>query len=109
MRKVIFIMFVLAISFATNSEGAVEVRGARSCGVWVKDRAEKSEMRVNANQTWLVGFLSGLALGTDSNFLKHTDNDSLYLWVDNYCQKNPLNDIDDAGQELAIELMKRKQ
>jgi len=34
---------------------------------------------------------------------------SIGLWVYNYCQKNPLDGIEQAAEELAEELEKRDQ
>ena len=81
--------------------------GVCSCGAWVKDRQEKQIFTIT-HQRWLVGYLSGLARASNKNILKGTDNDSFYLWMDNYCQKNPLKDISDGAEDLSFELIKQK-
>ena len=86
---------------------ALTMRGPPSCGAWIKERSQG--MVGLANLSWLVGFLSGLANGTNKDFIKGTDNDSLSLWVDNYCRSNPLDSVDDAGLSLAMELIKQKR
>jgi hypothetical protein len=99
-----FLLFAL-LSVATPS-WAVEIRGSRSCGKWVKDREEKG-WSGPANQTWLAGYLSGLAVGANIEFWnKHgnkLDNESVNLWMDNYCRANPLKSIHEGGYSLFIE------
>lgn len=82
----------------------VLIRGVPSCGVWVKDRATKDQFNAN----WLVGYLSGKAVGSGQNFwgrqgVNSLDYESVFLWVDNYCRANPLRDLGDAGQDLFLE------
>jgi hypothetical protein len=93
--------------------GAVTVRGARPCGTWIAEKpvgdrsaANKSWTRIVA-ESWVVGFLSGYAVASNQEFLKGVDSEGLFIWIDNYCQKNPLNHIGDASEELAQELIKR--
>src|SRR5437879_4113822 len=87
---------------------AVQVRGSRSCGIWVKDREDgRRTGRMSGstlNNTWLVGYLSGLAFGAGKEFwgkanANNLDNESVFLWMDNYCRANPLKDIDDGAVE----------
>ncbi len=86
----------------------IEVRGSRSCGDWVSTRPVRS-IETIAVETWLVGYLSGLAIGTNKDFIKGTDNPSIFLWVDNYCRANPLKSLGDAGTDLYFELIKQKK
>jgi hypothetical protein len=98
---------VLGLMLTVMELGAqtIEVRGIRSCGEWVKDK----DTLAFGNQTWLVGYLSGLAVATNKQFLSGTDNQSIYLWVDNYCRANPLRSLPDAGTALYYELVKQKK
>ena len=98
----------LVLSATVFNAQAFTVRGTMSCGVWVKDRQEKG-WPMTANIAWLVGYLSGLASGSAKDILRTTDGESVLLWVDNYCQKNPLKDVDDAGFDLFLELIKQKK
>ena len=86
---------------------AVTVRGPASCGSWIKERV-KDGWPATANTNWLIGYLSGMVVYSRKDFIKGTDNDSLEAWVDNYCNANPLDSLDDAGIELAIELIRKK-
>ena len=87
---------------------AIEMRGSRSCGTWVSERSLKG-LEAVISETWLVGYLSGMASASEKDFLKGTDNDSLSLWVDNYCRANPLKRTFDAGDALYFELIKQKK
>lgn len=84
--------------------------GARSCGDWLKYKPtgeDKAWPRMVA-ESWLVGYLSGIAVGVGKDALKGASASSLFVWMDNYCQANPLDDIDDGGNKLYFELAKRK-
>jgi hypothetical protein len=85
----------------------------RSCGVWIDERSHgdsKSALDSSVSQTWLMGFLSGIAVGLGEDFLKDApDGASLYLWMDNYCRAHPLNSIGDGGMDLALELVAKKK
>jgi hypothetical protein len=95
-----------ALSMISANARAVIVTGAPSCGKWVHDRQQDAYPAV-VDESWLVGYLSGIAHATQKDFLKGTNNDSLYLWVNNYCQANPLSYLDEAGDHLALELIRR--
>lgn len=110
MKLLRVMLVVFAIGFSTNSNALnIHIKGVASCGIWVKDRTEKiqSPLIWMVDQSWLLGFLSGMAIGTSKDVLKGIDSASIVLWMDNYCQKNPLNGTDDGGQELFLELMAR--
>jgi len=77
--------------------------GNPDCGRWIANSKSTISMR-----TWLLGFMSGLNSG-----LSNTKNDALakinsaeqiFLWMDNYCAKNPLRSVNDGGNELFFEL-----
>jgi hypothetical protein len=93
------------VSISANATvGVVGVMGDWSCGQWVKARNSGG---YGNEGNWVLGFISGLAMATKKDFLKGTDNPSIFLWVDNYCHANPFNDVADAGRALATELIKK--
>jgi hypothetical protein len=106
--RIMLIVFAIGIS---NSAFAVTVRGFSSCGTWVADHAEPNEtarrLKSGFDETWLIGFLSGIAFAANIDILKDNDNDSIYLWMDNYCKAHPLDAIYDGADKLATELLKR--
>ena len=97
---------LLYFGFAISSAQAVLIRGDRSCGYWISSKGGPQQV---VNETWFVGYLSGIALESDKDFLRGTDNESLFLWLDNYCTKNPLKFISDGGDLLFLELVKQKR
>lgn len=102
--SVCLVIFGLMLTAMELGAKTIEVRGIRSCGEWVNDK----EILAFGNQTWLIGYLSGLAVGTKKQLLSGTDNQSIYLWVENYCRANPLRSLSDAGNALYFELVKQK-
>lgn len=106
MKRVAAALLVTVACFTPPAATALAVRGVRSCGTWIEQRATKGFDRL-ATEAWLVGFLSGGALSTNMNVLQGTDNASLFAWIDNYCRANPLNDLGDGAQDLFIELAKK--
>ena len=86
---------------------ALDVRGGMSCGEWVKDIGSKDAMPI-LMRSWLLAFMSGMAYGTNTDVLQGTDNESVSLWMTNYCQKNPLNRVHEGAVSLFLELKKKK-
>ena len=86
--------------------------GVRDCGQWINRKKDVyAELAITG---WLAGYMSGLsrmhALNgrKDDPLRKATSADQIFLWMDNYCQKNPLNDLVDGGDDLFLELMKKQ-
>lgn len=89
------------------SAGAANIalRGAQSCIVWTKARAQ-NEARYE--MAWLTGYFSGLAMGTDVNFWGSKGRDLLesevaWKWIDSYCAKNPKKNVIHAAEQLFVE------
>ena len=96
-----------AVTVSPAADGGVEARQAPSCGEWIVHR-EKSDTLALSNASWLLGYLSGLAIGGGKDHLARTENSSIYKWMDNYCRKNPLRDLASGGTALAAELSQNK-
>ena len=105
MKLLKLILIVFTIGFSTSSN-ALDVVGTASCGDWVKDRADNGRNKV-AKESWLVGYLSGIAIDSNKDFLKFNDTNSFYLWMDDYCKSNPLSNTSAGGKKLSMELIKR--
>lgn len=85
--------------------------GTPSCGAWTKHgQAKKRGDNVDAlmDRSWLVGYLSGMSTGRSIDALHGTDYDSLVLWMDNYCDRHPLERISKGADELWLELADRR-
>jgi len=96
-----------AAAAATPLDGGVAARQAPSCGEWIVHR-EKSDTLALGNASWLLGYLSGMAISSGKDYLSGTDNSSIYKWMDSYCRANPLRDLSSGGNALAAELIKSK-
>jgi len=92
----------------------VDLMGSRSCGKWLEERRlasgtkEMNRIPVLITKSWFLGYLSGRAETSGKNFLKGTDGESIFLWLDIYCRANPNKDIESGGIDLARELMQLK-
>lgn len=111
MKRLILTLFgagLLCLSFPVS---AVESRGARSCAGWQEGRLAEKEGYSRAaeiDQTWLVGYLSGLVAGAGLDFLAGTDNATLFALADAYCAATPAGNLATAGVAVARQLMQQK-
>jgi hypothetical protein len=101
------LLISLFFAFASSSSWSIETRGMISCGDWVKHR-KNDGLQKAVSEARITSFMSGMALGSSVDILKDVSLESIYLWVDNYCQKNPFDNIYDAGTKLTLELMSRQ-
>lgn len=109
--KHLIISITTALVLIQASHGAT-VRGASDCGKWLQEGQSNNAASL-AMKAWLVGFMSGLNVmyeikdGKTDALDNIKSNQQIYTWMDNYCQKNPLKEVDDGGIKLFIELMKK--
>lgn len=89
-------------------QGKIRVIGARSCNAWAKDRDDELSWPAIANRNWLMGFLSGVAIGANRDMLKDADILSLVAWMDDYCANHPLKYADEGAVTLARKLLSRE-
>jgi hypothetical protein len=112
------ISFVLAATFmfasyAPGSSQTVLGEGTQSCERWSFERPSGGG-GVSADGvamfSWVLGYLSG-ANGEQKrfDFLRRTDSAGVLAWMNNYCEKNPLNKIYQGADELEAELRSRKK
>ena len=110
MKKIIkkiaicFSMLIMLVSTSMEAS-AITMRGWVSCGVWVNDRHTNGWGKI-ANLAFVTGFISGAASVLQIDLLKGVDNNSITLWVDNYCLANPLSNTGEASDTLGEELIK---
>lgn len=107
--KIKKLLLVTAISLIfVNQAQAYATYGASDCGEWVTESKSNASMR-----TWLLGFMSGLSAihelsgRNDDPLNKINSAKQIYVWMDNFCQKNPLRTVSSGGVDLFIELMKK--
>ena len=80
--------------------------GNIDCGKWVASSKSTPSYR-----TWLLGYISGLNIGLHrllgDPLEKVNSAEQIFLWMDNYCVKNPLKSVADGGTELYTELQRK--
>ena len=102
------LLLLATLALAINSAGAVQTRGATTCDQWLADN-KNNGWEIVSDHFWLLGYLSGLAVGLNKDFLVGSSNDSLYSWMDDYCQTNWSKGIGEAAQALAHERIDAQQ
>jgi len=82
----------------------IALRGAQSCLIWTKGRAQDD---ARYEKAWLAGYFSGLAIGLDVNFWgikgrNEIESDAVWKWIDDYCATNPKKHLIHAAEQLFI-------
>ena len=97
----------LVVSMSGN---AATVFGRMDCGHWIKDAPVQKEH----SKAWLLGYLSGMNATNDdyakpppNQLAKITSAEQIFLWMDNYCTKKPLNTVSQGAHELFGELINK--
>jgi hypothetical protein len=95
----------LSCSAVASAQAQVWVEnGALDCGMWVKMRIER---RAQLYEYWVAGTLNGAALSKDIDFWRFkgtvVSREAVFLWIDNYCNANPLNSLIDAILQLFMQ------
>jgi hypothetical protein len=86
--------------------------GTVSCGTWVTNRSNNPDM-VFMEFSWVQGFITGLNAGlpiessNNGHVGAHLDTNAAQVWLDNYCQAHPLDELSDAS--LALYFYARSQ
>lgn len=103
------VTFLMVVSgYATNaSAGAIQGAGAIPCSKWVEDRASGDH---NMTLAWVMGFMSSYnhyinESGKKNGVFWENNYNSIALWMDNYCRRNPLETVY-SGSYMLIEEMK---
>jgi len=106
MRTVLSISLAFALALACDNgagQGIAQI-GANDCGVWVKARKEN---RASLLEAHLIGLLDGMAAGRAIEIWQaqgvKMSVEQAYLWMDNYCQSNPLSHVITGAHRLANE------
>jgi len=91
-----------------------------TCGAWVEARKElesgKENVFLNALggdilQLWFAGYVTAFNSHVDDvyDILGSTDWVSVNLWMDKYCQENPLSNVSSGMEEITGELWANRQ
>jgi len=105
-------LIVLVLSFAittpamaVDKDGTYEIQGNISCGVWAKDSGDAG-WAFTVDHSWMAGYITAFNQQTPGVFsiLNTIDMESVYLWMDKYCQENPLSNLVVGMEILTKEL-----
>ena len=102
MKKLLSIVLLSVLFSASASGSIIYGSGTASCGKWVQERNKDSSAAV-VYMSWVLGFVSAID-ATEKWSLKATDSAAMSVFIDNYCQANPLKKISEATVSLVIEL-----
>jgi hypothetical protein len=102
------LFFALSTGFSANSS-AVTVKGMENCRDWVKSHAEQPapSLDMHIDNAWLAGYLSGVAVARNIDFLHGVDDNIIGSWINNYCRNHPSDLVGYAADALSVELVKR--
>ena len=105
------VLFSSTVSAQSESGGIVGA-GALSCEQMLSHLSEvQTEAAEVVYQAWVHGYLSGLNIlqfYMERNNANVVDGGGNWLWVQNYCRNNPLEDVAQATIELFNELKSRQ-
>ena len=112
-HKALAMFAVLAystITFAQAAEGSTSI-GRPDCGRYILSPSSE-------HKAWVLGYLSGAnqmlegktPSGKPSNPLGQLKSaEQVYLWMDNYCKKYPLENVTAGALALLVELRKEER
>jgi len=79
----------------------ITVRGSPTCGAYLaaKEKSKHGDESEAFNDlVWFLGYMSGLAVGTNADVLAKNDNGQGAMeWLDVYCPRHPTKYMSDAG------------
>jgi hypothetical protein len=97
-RSIIAVATTLVISAGSAEAYQTIGPGMASCATWIADRREPSMHQLE--QAWVLGFLSGVGYMGAPNLdpLQRVDAAAVAAWIDDYCQRHPLEEIVGAAE-----------
>ena len=99
--KLCALVFLTALSGHTLSQVNIE-GGQLDCGQWVA--ARKVNGAAARYEHFVLGALNGMSMASNAEFWRARDTqisrESAWLWIDNYCQANPLNMVFQGAYQL---------
>jgi hypothetical protein len=109
MKNLLVVIVLACITGFSASSHAVTVKGMEKCEAWVRNRAMQPAPSWNSrvDSAWLAGYLSGVAVARDIEFLKGVDDKLIKSWMDNYCRSHPSERVGYAADALSVELKNR--
>jgi len=100
---------VLMVAARQASAEGVTVRGSPGCQEYLDAKARNNVQEAVKDLSWLLGYMSGLAVATQVNILGKDDGEGMLTWVDAYCQTYPARYLSNAGDLYYRFLKERMQ
>ena len=113
MKKLLLIVILMCTN-AVYAQTVIQTQSSVDCGLWVNSRKTNSAIVL---ESYLIGTVNGLALGASIDIWRGTNKllvstEQFYLWMDNWCQKNPLKEtlegVFDFANERTNEALKNR-
>jgi hypothetical protein len=99
MNRMMMLGAVLVAWFAATSPASahlVQIRGGVTCAAWNQQRPKNSRLL----ETWLLGYLSGMAQEADKGLPAAVEDDEIFRWMDAYCKENAKQGVNLGGYML---------
>lgn len=102
-RTILGVIAVASFTWTTAPAvaGDITVRGSPTCREYLaaKDKSKAGDTNeAYSDLVWFLGYMSGLAVGTNVNVLEKGDNgESAFTWLEVYCPRKPTAYLSDAG------------
>lgn len=104
MKKIFLVIITILMMNISNATG-VKMEGSVDCGMWVEGRKSKRSQLLEA---YVMGKVDGLAEGAWIDIWRSNERnisrDQLYLWLDQYCNKKPLDSMLNGIWEFSNEV-----
>lgn len=116
MRKIAFAYFTILLlaapySHAADKDGVYTVlgEGAASCGRVVEEY-KKDDYGKLIYGAWVNGYVTAInsEVSTGRDVTGRADVAARNLWIFNYCNQHPLNNLANAAEALALQLRTRQ-
>lgn len=98
MLTCILLAAVLTVTAMQARAQDVTVRGSGTCQDYLDAKRSNSVQEAVKDLTWFMGYVSGLAVANHVDVLgKSSSADSMFDWVNAYCERYPAKYLSDAG------------
>lgn len=97
------------VSGIAHAEPIAYGHGSKKCGNFIaaiEDKRAGNTAQAYQFMVWTSGFASAHSAVTSIDYFKNADSKSIEIWLENYCQKNPLDTYVMATIKLLSELSK---
>ena len=94
---------------ASDANGRYVQQGAVPCSTYLTEQ-KKETWSYTGYIGYVAGYFAAVNLKTPNtyNILGNSDLGGAMLWIKNYCERQPLNNIADALHELTVELYPKR-